>query len=1197
MRKFFTLLLTTSVYFSALGQEAMRVVRCDAVDKNASIQNIYIDEDNQKWVGNEQGLVQVLDLGLGKVMDLPEDQTSVYKLPGGNANVNFSIKDFERIAGIELSGNNRISCAYYNAPRKELWLGTTESGAFKLSTSSNLKLIKSYNAKNSKLKTDQINTIKADPFGRIWIGTNDGLLLGKDDKWELLERYFNFTSIKLDSTNRTWLLADDLIGYVSRKKNWVPVELPEAALDGPIVDFTFDTKGYLWVVTEVVARIDLSNEDYDIYGPADYYTSQYATQIETDLDGGIWVATEDKGLYLIEPASAMTVNVLIDQALDCAGSQNNASLAVRVTGGISPFEYQWEGDLSGEKPGNLGQGTYIVTVTDSRGNSKIAKAEITDPSVKASVEMIEKESGLNQNNGKAEVTASQGQSPFSYEWDNGEKTKTAIQLTEGKHQVTVTDDNGCTTVVEVEMTRIIGELAVDIEQSAELKCYGDKNATLTAQVEGGKGPYQYIWSNGATSSSLENVGAGTYAVSITDGQGKTSEQTLEVTQPVEFKSEIEIIAPASTGQRDGIATLKIENGNKPFRYRWSNRASSDTIRNLAPGDYQLTVTDAKGCISFAEATVQENILELGAEIVYNQKVQCFGQPEANFKIVPKGGKGPYQFQWDGTTLAGDGSQGLLAGEYKVTITDATGQSFVKDIIIEEPAEIKVNANIISPPSVEQADGIVEMDVQGGVAPYQYSWNTGQTADKVEGLKAGQYTVEVTDANGCISTKNFELDENILELQVDINIADSIFCGGTPTGALVAEVKGGKGPFKYSWNDGYSEKERQSLIADFYYVTVEDAVGNTANSQIKLDQPPPLNLKVQDVIMATTDQTDGKALAIASGGIEPYTYRWSNGETNAQANQLPPGDVSVIVTDANGCEKENQVELGEDVQPIVSSIEVIQPITCAGDQDATLEVKIEGGKGPFSYQWNQGGLSGERVNNLGAGAYSVTITDAIGQESIVNYDLSDPDTLQLTPGRLFPSNPDVADGFSDAIVTGGEPTYTYQWDNGETTKEAARLPMGNHSLTVTDQRGCQTSAAFVIGEKLIPGLSMSNMVKNERIQMERIKFDTDSDSLKAEFFPVLDQVYEFLVNNPNVSIEIGGHTNNLPTDEYCDQLSRGRATAAAKYILDKGKEVGQPFSLTRIFYKGYGKKDPLYDNNTDEGLRKNIRIEMKIISIR
>ncbi|MEO0340301.1 MAG: SprB repeat-containing protein, partial [Bacteroidota bacterium] len=842
MRKFFTLLLTTSVYFSALGQEAMRVVRCDAVDKNASIQNIYIDEDNQKWVGNDQGLVQVLDLGLGQVSDLPEGQTSVYKVPGGNADITFSFQEFERLAGIELTDENTITCAYFNPTRKELWLGTTESGAFKLSASSKLRLIKSYNAKNSKLKTDQINTIKADPFGRIWIGTNDGVLVGKDDKWDLLERYFNFTSIKLDSTNRTWLLADDLIGYMSRKKSWVPVDLPEAALDGPIIDFTFDMQGYLWVVTEVVARIDLSNEDYDIYGPADYYTSQYATQIEADLDGGIWVATEDKGLYLIEPASAMTVNVLIDQALDCAGSQNNAALAVRVTGGIAPFEYEWEGDLTGENPGNLGQGTYIVTVTDSRGNSKIAKAEITDPSVKARVEMVEKESGLNQNDGKAEVTATQGQSPFSYAWDNGEKTKTAIQLTEGKHQVTVTDDNGCSTVLELEMTRIIGVLAVDIEQSQELKCYGDKNATLTAQVEGGKGPYQYIWSNGATSQSLENMGAGTYAVSITDALDNTTEQTLEVTEPVEFKATIEVLAPASTGQRDGIATLQIENGNKPFRYRWSTRASSDTIQNLAPGDYQLTVTDAKGCISFAEATIQENILELGADLVYEQEIQCFGQPQANFKIVPKGGKGPYQFKWDATTLAGDGSQGLLAGEYQVTVTDATGQSFVKDVIIEEPAEIEVNPKVTSPPSVDQADGVVEMDVKGGVAPYQYKWNTGQTTEKVEGLKAGQYSVEVTDANGCVMNRSFELDENILELQVDISISDSIFCGGTPTGGLVAEVKGGKGPFKYSWNDGFTDPARQALIADFYYVTVEDAVGNSANSQIKLEQPPTLILE-------------------------------------------------------------------------------------------------------------------------------------------------------------------------------------------------------------------------------------------------------------------------------------------------------------------------------------------------------------------
>lgn len=1193
MRKYFTffILLWT---IQSTAQEAMRVVRCEAVDRQLSIQNIYINEENKKWAGHENGVVEVLDLSLGRPIEVPEGNISLLSIPGGNADLTFSKADLEKAIGVQLTEDNTITCANYRTLRNELWIGTFESGAFRLKVDgTSLRLLDSYNSKNSKLKSDQINTIYVDPFGRTWMGTNDGVFFGKDNKWSLAERYFNFTQIDLDSTNRIWLMADDLIGYMNRKQVWNPVDLPEAALDGPIIDFTFDVNGFLWVVTEVVARIDLNNEDFDVYGPADYYTSQFATTIASDFDGSVWVGTEDKGLYLIESASAMTVNALVEKGLDCETGGNTGELSVRVTGGLEPYEYQWEGGLAGANPKNLGKGTYVVTVTDSRGNQKIAKAEITDPNVIAEATFISQESDLNQKDGKAKVEVLQGQAPFTYAWDNGERTEMAIQLGEGEHTITVTDNNGCSTVAKVGMTRIIGELNSAIAQEADIKCFGEKTAILNTTVAGGKGPYQYQWNTGATTPNLENVGAGDYSLTITDSQSNQTLASIQVTEPGEFTLEMEVVSPPSTGANDGIATAITTGGKGPYLYRWSTSSIRDTIQGLAPGPISVTVTDASGCSASAETTLDENILPLSAELVFTQTIQCKGQPQANFKIQAKGGKKPYQYKWSQATVTGDVGSNQLAGAYEVTITDVSGQEFVKSFTIEEPDLLKISASITSPASTDQADGEAKLAASGGVKPYQYRWSNGYNQSIGKGLAPGNYDVTVVDANGCEASTIFAMDENILPLTSEITIEQAIDCGGAETGALTVNPQGGKGPFEIQWKNGSNTSTVYNLAQGYHSVTITDALGARTTNRFELTAPPNLVGVTKDLEEASTDQTDGKASLDVEGGFAPYSITWASGEKGENATRLAPGNQKVVITDSIGCQTEVEFDLGENVLPITASLKIEKPVTCNGDQDGIVAVDLQGGKSPFEYEWESLETKTEKGTNLKAGLYTVTITDAIGQTSTASIELPNPDTLKATITKVFPSsNQQQPNGYGYVEVTGGVQPYAFEWDNGETTQAAERLSLGVHRVAVIDSNGCRTEDNLSIEQRLIAGLSMTNIEIGKRISLEEIEFDADSTVLKPEYHVILDELYDFLVYNPKVNIEIGGHTNSLPPDEYCDPLSRARAKSVADYLI---KERG--IDVFRVFYKGYGKRDPIATNETEEGRKKNQRVELKVISIR
>lgn len=1193
MRKYFVLLLVLSST-GLLAQKEMRVVRCDAVSDRASIQNLFIDEENRTWIGNEEGVFEVLDQALGKQLPVGEGKIALYAIPGGNAPLLLDKAKLEQEIGFSITPDNPLTAAYYRPTRKELWLGTQSSGAFRLRADENtLSLLDSYTSRNSRLKTDQINTIFVDPFGGTWMGTNDGVFFGKDNKWDLEERYFNFTKIDIDLNNRVWLLADDLLGYMNRKEVWTPVDLPEGALDGPIIDFTFDNEGFLWVVTEIVSRIDLESEDYTIYGPAQYYTSQFANRIESDLDGAIWVATDDKGLFLIESAAAMTVNVMLEKALDCGQAGNTAALAVRVTGGEEPLEYRWSDDqASGAKPTGLGEGTYIVTVTDSRGTEKIAKAEITDPRVLAEATALEKESGLNKKDGRAEVRVSQGLAPYTYEWDNGERTQTAVRLSEGEHEVTVTDKNGCQAVAQVRVERVIGTLSANIQQEGTIKCYGDKTARLQIETAGGKGPFTYAWNDGTTAETRSNLGAGRYEVTVTDVLGNQTAANIELTQPAAFTSAIEVLTPPSVGGRDGVAIVLIDGGKGPFIYKWSNEANRDTARRLSPGPVSVTVTDATACETKAEAILQENILELNAEVNYSKEIQCFGEPAASFTIEPKGGKGPYQYAWSVTTVSGNQGRDQFAGDYSVTITDGVGQTFVKKIAIPQPDKLEAGAIVTQPASANGSDGAARIRVAGGTAPYTYQWSNGNDQQEGQGLAAGLYTISITDANACETTTRLEITENILELTANVNIEQEVKCGGSPTGIVSIEPVGGKSPYKVRWSDDQQGERRTALAAGTYYLTVTDVLDNNYATRLKLEAPPALQAKVEPIQPASTNQKDGKATIQIEGGTAPYEIVWPTGEQETLAEQLPPGGGTVIITDAIGCTTEVDFEMEENILPLSSTLSIEKPVTCSGDADGVLSVALEGGKGPFTYEWSAPDITTKSASGLAGGEYSVTVTDATGQTSSAAVALPNPALLTAEITRTFPaSGANQADGYAMVEVEGGVAPYQFRWDNEETTQEAVQLRTGVHQVEVTDANGCTVSDRDTLSETLIPGLSITNIELDKRIPLTNIKFAPDSTDLEEAYHPVMAQLYKFLTYKPGTSIELGGHTNNIPPDEYCDKISRARAKSTADYLLKRD------IPIYRVFYKGYGKRDPIANNDTLEGRLKNQRVELKVISNR
>ncbi len=317
----------------------------------------------------------------------------------------------------------------------------------------------------------------------------------------------------------------------------------------------------------------------------------------------------------------------------------------------------------------------------------------------------------------------------------------------------------------------------------------------------------------------------------------------------------------------------------------------------------------------------------------------------------------------------------------------------------------------------------------------------------------------------------------------------------------------------------------------------------------------------------------------------------------------PGLVSKQCTSVES-DKDNRIWIGtansglfllgfkkEAIQTSLSALMIIEDnIKCLGGE-ATVNVNVFGGTKPYSIQW-QDNNSNSRKRNLGAGSYEVLIGDAAGETVTKQVNIEDISGITIS---VLETEQESSVGKKDAkakiLISGGEPPYNVQWPNGESGTKALQLTNGIHQIKVTDANKCNLVSTIEIKAlKLIPELQISKIKVGQTLQINNLFFQADSTDLLNESYAVLDEIYDFMQGNQTVVIEIGGHTNDIPTHEYCDKLSMERARSVANYLYLKG------IPETKISFKGYGKRNPIASNRTVEGRKKNQRVEIKILSI-
>ncbi|MEO5905414.1 MAG: hypothetical protein ABIQ11_01720, partial [Saprospiraceae bacterium] len=1017
LRFFVAFLFLLQLPLMVTGQEkVVNVERCKALSQTSPIHNIWVDADNIKWVANQEGLNKVLALDVVEKVTVPAGTTSLLMIRGGNAQMEWSTSAME-----QLLGNVPITCASYDPKSKSIWMGTSESGAFQVSLSP-LRILQRLHTGNKKLTSDQINDIFITKNGTIYIATDDGMLTGSSDRWTLQERYLNFIGVDAYGDN-LWILGDDFLWQVDSKGKWSPIAIDLKNVEGQMRDIAVDDEGRVWIASNMMTGYDVAAEKYQRFGPGQYFTSQFVNCLDVDQDGSIWTGTNDKGLYLIQWESSLILTLAMDSPMDCRSSVPSGSISSKVAGGTPPYMYAWSNGMKTPKISGLSPGEYTVTVSDATGMNKSGRHSIPNPNITVLAEPGKPSTG--GPDGTAKLIASGGAGKYIYTWDNGEATETAVKLTPGLHTATVTDKSGCTAISAFTITENLTPLILTINVVKDNRCAGAREGELRVEAKGGKAPYKYAWNTQDNmTATLSNLTAGSYTVTVTDASGSTESVSQVLALPTSVAASIQLLLPANVNTANGQALAKVTGGKSPYVFAWDNGESIASIKTLNAGLHTVTVTDANGCSATASINVSENITAMNATITQTSDIKCNGDATADLNVEVLGGKGPYTYIWSTNQKTKDLSD-QKSGLYQLTVTDMIGSIVTANYSVPEPQLVNVILQVDAPASSVGNDAKVTVKATGGTGIFDFAWDNGEKSNKATKLSAGLHRVTVTDGNGCSATGEVEIPENLLALQVTIEQTSEIKCAGDPAANIMPTVTGGKEPYTYAWNNKSTSSSLSNTKEGLYILTVTDATGHTATSVITVDAPLPLEISLTAESAASTNASNGRAVANVRGGKEKYTYLWDNGEKTSSAEKLNAGNHTLTVTDANGCMITSNVLIDENI--LALSVEILQDneILCTGYKSASLSSAVKGGKEPFSYRWKGGEQewTTANINNIGSGNYTLQVTDMTGKVLSKTFEIKEPAQLQIAPEDIIPASTGNADGQLTLKVNGGKAPFS------------------------------------------------------------------------------------------------------------------------------------------------------------------------------
>jgi large repetitive protein len=645
--------------------------------------------------------------------------------------------------------------------------------------------------------------------------------------------------------------------------------------------------------------------------------------------------------------------------------------------------------------------------------------------------------------------------------------------------VLVTAGNNSFCMGSIVINVSIFNLSGSITSRTDITCNGGSDGTVTALAAAGTGqsPYSYSLDGGTwqLSGTFTGIPLGNHIVSIRDALLCTFDLPFMISQPEPVSGAISSVTGVSCfGGTDGYLAISAAGGTPPYQYSLNGGAFQDqnNFSGLAAGAYTISIRDSHNCTVNIPASVEQPVAPLdGAPSVID--VLCFGGLTGRIDMTVAGGTPPYSFVWNNGATTED-ILNVAAGNYTVVITDANGCAFTASASVAQPAAaLSGSTTVVNVICYGESAGSVNLEVTGGTPPYTFIWNNGATTEDISGLTAGNYTVTVTDDNGCTASASGTIAGPAAALGVTVGSQSNVLCRGESNGSITVNGTGGTGPYEYRLNAGSFQSSGLfgSLPAGAYTITARDANMCTFDLSVTITEPAAElggSLTSQTDIMCFGEST-GSVTASASGGTPPYQYNIDGGsfQSPGQFNNLAFGPHVLAIRDNNLCIATLPLSISQPAVPLSGSILSQTNIGCFGESTGSITVSAGGGTSPYTYSINGGPFQPSGTfDNLPAGSGNILIQDANMCQISIPVTLIQPSSgLMVTVSKTDVLCFGQSTGDATATASGGTSPYTYTWNSVpvQTGPTASGLSGGSYEVTVTDLNGCSTTSDVLISQ--------------------------------------------------------------------------------------------------------------------------------------
>ncbi|MFN0214864.1 MAG: hypothetical protein ACKVT2_11465, partial [Saprospiraceae bacterium] len=758
----------------------------------------------------------------------------------------------------------------------------------------------------------------------------------------------------------------------------------------------------------------------------------------------------------------------INPAIDIIGNSTNNISCALPTGSVfldvvttdslfltiwsdTLLNYMWSSGHTADSLFNLSAGDYLVTVSYGPGCIDLDTFAVANTAFPPSLSTSATATNCDFSNGAVDLNVSGGTGPFGYLWSNAATTEDLVNLAPGTYSVTVTGLNSCTAVSAATVLNNNVALSVSgtpIENNSCAVSNGSLDISVTPS-----GVYNYLWSNTATSEDLNNLGAGTYTVTVSLGTCLSSNSftILDNAVPPNLSASGN---PATCSFSNGSADLSVNGGMPPYSYFWSNAATTEDLSNLAPGNYSVTVTGANSCTAVGSANVLNNNIAINLSAAPQGNTSCTNSNGSlDLSVAPAGS---YIYLWSNSATDEDLSN-LSSGSYTVTVSLGSCQSSSTFAVADNTAAPVLTTNITAS-ICSVNNGAIELSVTGPAGPYAYLWSNTETTEDIANLLPGNYSVTVTAASGCTRSATLNVPNNASTFTLTATPAPLTNCAAN-NGAIDLDVTPA-GAYTYLWSNTATTQDLSGLPPGTYTVSVTESGSCTATASYFVVDQRSSPAASQSVAPEVCGLSNGSIDLGVSGGTAPFGYLWNSGHVIEDLVNIAAGTYTVTVTDANNCTATASATVpGNSISFALAGSPSANSSCILNNGAIDLSVNPPGG---VSYLWSNMAVT-EDLTGLPAGTYTVTVSAGGNCTNTAAFNVASNVPSPLLSSNIAAASCGAASGSINLSVSGSPAPYQYFWSNAATTEDLANILSGTFTVTVTAANGCTTVDNFSVPE--------------------------------------------------------------------------------------------------------------------------------------